>query len=224
MKTHNKNIAKVIVIFLLIGLIGTFTHCVPQATKEVGDGAYQSNTPTNTTKDEGQEIAETEVSIGVKNHEQILQSMSAVTGIDAFSNTSIMSIYRQVETTLPTENDVKVYTTTSQIAVTKLAAEFCFQLTTTTYATQRMAIWPTLNLTALSGTAFNVANEKAFIADTVRVFWGNMLTQEEFDIANNEMMTLINNLIANQNTAAATQRTVRGACTAALSSAYVTLL
>ncbi len=161
---------------------------------------------------------------GVKNHEQILHSMGAVTRIDPYSNNSIMNVYRQIESSLPTDNDIKVYTATQQVAVTKLAAEFCVALVSD--ATRRNAVWPVLATTfnQVSGTAFNAANERAFIDQTVNSFWGGVLTTEELNNAHTELGILINEIINNENTAVATQRTVRGVCMAARSSAYVTLL
>lgn len=228
MKMSNKNIFKVVLIVLLIGMIGTFTHCV-QVAKEIGDGGGSSSSSsfTNNTpppKSEGQIINETQVTTGVKNHEQILMTMGTVTGIDPFGNNSIMNIYRQVETSLPTDNDIKIYSATQQVAVTKLAAEFCNALTTTTYATQRATVWPGLNLATVSGTMFNAQNEAAFIQNTINSFWGGVLSSDELIMAKNELSLLIDDLINNENSATATQRTVRGVCTAALSSAYVTLL
>lgn len=226
MKTNNKVIVKVVVILLLMGLITTFTHCVPHSSNEVGNGSTNSTytPPAGDDKDEGQIINEIQVTTGIKNHEQLLHSMGAVTGIDPYTNNNIMQIYRQVESTLPTENDVKLFSSTQQVAVTKLAAEFCFQLTTGTFAAQRMAVWPSLQFTAISGTAFNAANETAFIKDTITSLWGGMLSTEEYNMASNEFKILIDEIINNENTTAATQRTVRGVCTAALSSAYITLL
>lgn len=38
MKMNKKIAIKLTVIALLLGIIGTFTHCVPQIAKEIGDG------------------------------------------------------------------------------------------------------------------------------------------------------------------------------------------
>jgi hypothetical protein len=229
MKKNNIIIFKLVLIALLIAMIATFTHCVPQSANEVGNGSMGEPHSTSYTgppapKDEGQIINAIQVSTGVKNHEQILHTMGAVTGIDPYTNNSIIGIYRQVATSLPTENDIKVFSATQQVAITKLAAEFCFHLTQGNYATQRAAIWPGLNLSVASGTAFNEVNELVFIDQTINAFWGGVLSDEELDVARQELSMLIEQLISDQNTAAATQRTVRGTCTAALSSAYVTLL
>lgn len=224
MKMNSKLAVKLTAIALLSGLIFTFTHCVPQTAKEVGDGGSSYTSSTISTpagpKDEGQIINEIQVTTGVKNHEQILHTMAAVTGIDPFSNTGIMGVYRQVESSLPTDNDIKVYTSTQQVAVTKLAAEFCFVLSNDT--TRRAVIWPGFNFGAVANTAF--ANRAQFIDQTIDAFWGPLLSQEEVDGAHEDLDALMTMLINGENTNGATQRTVRGICTSVLSSAYVILL
>lgn len=228
MKTNNKIIVKIVAILLLVGMIGTFTHCVPQIAKEIGNGGGSSHStyePTDAAPtDEGQIINQLQVTTGVKNHEQILHTMAALTGVDAFANGTLMNVYRQVEASLPTNNDIKVYTATQQVAVTKLAAEFCVALTAN--QTLRNNVWPVLATTfgQVSGTAFNANNEALFINQTINSFWGGVLSTEELTMAQVEFGRLIDELINNENTTGATQRTVRGVCMAALSSAYVTLL
>lgn len=231
MKMNKKIAVKLVAITLLLGLIGTFTHCVPQIAKEIGDGGGEERqtieTPAEEDKDEGQIINELQVTTGVKNFEQILHTMSAVTGIDPYSANagSIMTVYRQVESSLPTDNDIKVYTATQQVAVTKLAAEFCFLLTQNNFATQRLAVWPELVLNSQVQVAFNETNSLNFIDDTINAFWGGVLTQSEYDMAVAEFRDLILDLKgADTTSTAATGRVTRGVCTAALSSAYITLL
>lgn len=233
MKMSNKNIFKVVLIVMLIAMIGTFTHCVPQMAKEIGNGggsstnnSYSNNAP----KDEGQIINEIQVTTGIKNHEQILHTMGAVTGIDPFSNNGIINIYRQVELSLPTDNDIKVFSSTQQVAVTKLAAEFCQVLVGDT--AKRAAIWPGQNFGGNPNTS--LANRTQFIDQTINAFWGPMLTAEELDLAHDDLNALITMLNTQQPSdpgppivnypAPTTANTIRGVCTAVLSSAYVTLI
>lgn len=228
MKMNNKIVVKIVAILLLVGLIGTFTHCVPQMAKEVGNGGGSSTStfePTDAEPtDEGQMINQLQVTTGVKNHEQILHTMAAVTGVNAFANGTLMGVYRQVESSLPTDNDIKVYTATQQVAVTKLAAEFCVALAAN--QSLRNNVWPVMivNYNQASGVAFNALNEALFIDQTINAFWGGVLSAEELTTARAELGILVDELINNENTTVATQRTVRGVCMAALSSAYVTLL
>lgn len=220
MKMNNKNIFKVAVILLLIGMIGTFTHCGVQMAKEVGDGggssSYSSN-GSNTPKNEGQIINETQVTTGMKNHEQILQTMGAVTGIDPFTVNSIMTAYRGVEMSLPTDNDIKVFSSTQQVAITKLAAAFCETLSNDT--TRRANLWTGVNFG--QAPAQGLANRTLFINQTLTAFWGplDMHSTDEIEAAHDDLDDLITML-----SPTGTRNTVKGVCTAVLSSAYVTLI
>ncbi len=233
MKMSNKNIFKIVLIVMLIGMIGAFTHCVPQMAKEIGNGGGSSNSSysgNNTPKNEGQIINEIQVTTGIKNHEQILHTMGAVTGIDPYSNNGIMNIYRQVELSLPTDNDIKIFSSTQQVAVTKLAAEFCQVLVND--GTRRALIWPGQNFGGNPATS--LANRTVFIDQTISAFWGPMLSDEELELAHEDMNALINMLSTQQPPepapstvtypAPTTINTIRGVCTAALSSAYITLI
>jgi hypothetical protein len=223
MKISDKVIVKLVAIFLLVAMVVTFTQCVPQAANEIGDGAstttYSPPHPT-APKAEAQIINEIQVDTGVKNHEQILHTMGVLTGIDPFSNNGIMNVYRQVEMSLPTDNDIKVFSSTQQVAITKLAAEFCFVLSGN--GTLRSNIWPGFQFGQSANSAFR--DRPLFIDQTIEAFWGPMLSAEELDVAHEDLDALITILINNQNNTTATTRTVRGVCTAVLSSSYVTLL
>lgn len=228
MKMNNKIVVKLVAIALLSGMIVTFTHCVPQTAKEVGDGGGFQNTKSTIStpaapKDEGQIINELQVTTGVKNHEQILHTMGVVTGIDPFSENDIMNVYNQVTSSLPTNNDIKVYTSTQQVAVSKLAAEFCFQLSLADYANQRSRIW-SLNLGSPSDNALNAQGREIFIEDTIQGLWGGMVSDDERNMAHFEFNNLIDAAMDNANSTANTQRAFRAVCTAALSSAYITIL
>jgi hypothetical protein len=228
MKMNNKIIVKLVAIALLSGMIVTFTHCVPQGAKEVGDGGSFKNTkqtistPTKP-KDEGQIINEIQVTTGIKNHEQILHTMGVVTGIDPYAVNDIMNVYNQVSSSMPTDNDIKVYTSTQQVAVSKLAAEFCFKLSETGFAAQRLQIWR-LNLASASNTALSVQGRDDLIEDTIQGLWGGMISDEERNMVQVEFNNLIDAAIDGTNSTANTQRAFRAVCTAALSSAYITLL
>lgn len=233
MKMNNKNIFKVVIIVMLVGMIGTFTHCVPQIAKEIGNGGGSSSNSTLNNpppKSEGQIINEIQVTTGIKNHEQILHTMGAVTRIDPFSNSDIMKIYRQVELSLPTDNDIKVFSSTQQVAVTKLAAEFCQVLVNDTV--KRADIWPMQNFGG--SPAVSLTNRTLFIDQTIAAFWGPMLTAEELETAHEDLNALITMLNTQQPSlpgppvinypAPTTINTIRGVCTAVLSSAYITLI
>jgi hypothetical protein len=226
MKTNHKIAIKLTSIALLLSMIIGFTHCVPQTSTEVGNGGSKGedkvkNKPENPANKEARILSELQVTTGVRNFEQILYTMSALTGLDPLV---VRNVYREVVTSLPTDNDIKVFTATQQIAITKLAAEFCYQLSRSNYDTQRNAIFPGLNLNAVPNQALNPANREIFIDQIIQGFWGGMVSHEEADLAHDELGRLIDEAINGNNNATATQRAFRAACTASLSSAYVTFL
>lgn len=229
MKTNHKIAIKLTSIALLLSMIIGFTHCVPQTSTEVGTGGSKGedkvkNKPENPANKEARLLNELQVTTGVRNFEQILHTMSALTGLDPQVARDTLRVYREVVTSLPTDNDIKVFTATQQIAITKLAAEFCYQLSRGDYAPQRNAIFPGLNLNAVPNQALNPANREIFIDQIIQGFWGGMVSHEEADLAHDELGRLIDEAINGNNNAAATQRAFRAACTASLSSAYVTFL
>lgn len=64
------------------------------------------------------------IDVGVKNFEQILISMSETTGVSAADN-GIQSLYKEITIQLPGDNNIKSFLPANQVAITKLAAEFC---------------------------------------------------------------------------------------------------
>jgi hypothetical protein len=213
-KMNQKTAIKFSVMILLTAVVFTFTHCVTETANE-------------TPKEGGsaQNLFTTEA--GSKNEEQILNSMGSVTGINPFAVDSIMTVYRQVEQSLPTDSDIKNLSSTQQAAVTKLAAEFCFALSHDDAA--RSAIWPDMNFEADYDTFFSAPNKEVFIQNMMTTFWGPGQTNEELHGTYQQLNDLITTLKDNlqdppQKTTTATLRAVQGACTFALSSAYVTLL
>ncbi|MBA2404556.1 MAG: hypothetical protein H0V66_07285 [Bdellovibrionales bacterium] len=232
MKTNQKLIVKLITLGLLVSLVGVFTQCVPTNTKQIGGSSSNSFTPPplDNDQDEGQQINNLQVSEGIKSHEQILHTMSALTGVPA-TNASVKNVYDQVATTLPTDNDIKVFLPPHQLAITKLAAEFCKVLVDTTAVplgkpvTPRAAIWPGFNFGALHAVALDPAGRDTMIEQTIEAFWGGMSTPAETSAAIMEFNQLIDDLLVNEpNSTNTTRNVVKGVCTSALSSAYVTLL
>ena len=237
MKMNNKIATKVTVILMLLGLIVTFTHCMPENSVQVGNSGseeshYEVPTPP---KNEEQELNETQVTVGIKNHEQILQTMASLTGIDPYLPvySRVLAVYTQVTLSLPTDNDVKVFSPTHQIAVTKLAAEFCDNLveggfngnTRVLDTALRSAVWPTIEFGSAPSVALTPAKQKIAVSNVIDAFWLDMLEEEELTMAKNDLTLLLNDLIQletdNRNL---TLKAMKGLCTATLSSAHVILL
>lgn len=234
MKTNHKLKVKLISLGLLVLMVGVFTQCVATNTSQVG-GSSSNNSytppPLNNDQDEGQVINQAQVSEGIKSHEQILNTMSELTGV-SIMNGSVQTIYNQVATTLPTDNDIKVFLPPHQLAITKLAAEFCKVLVDTTTiptgktVSLRAAIWPTFNFNALPIDALNGASRDALIDDVLEAFWGDIVPADEKMLAAQELNRLVEDLKAGetQNTSVITRNVVKGVCTSVLASAHVTLL
>lgn len=233
MKTNHKLIIKLISIALLIALVGMFTQCVPSNTKQIGNSSNNSYVPPplgSGDLDEGQTINASLVSEGIKSHEQILNTMSEITGV-SITNGSVKSVYDQVVTSLPTDNDVKVFLPPHQLAITKLAAEFCKVLVDTSSipagkpVALRSIIWPTLNFNGVPSASLAMASRDVLIDEVIEVFWGGIVTSEEKSLATDDLHQLIDDLLLNEaNTATTTRNVVKGVCTTVLASAHVTLL
>lgn len=225
----NKNIIFKIVIFVLLAvMLGTFTHCISNAPVSGGgsSGSHSNSVLTPPTPEE--EINQAQVAVGIKDREQLLNSYSVLTGISTM-NTNVQGVYSQVEATLPTDNQVKVFLASNQVAVMRLAAEFCTLVVDNdainAVPTNRATIWPGFNFN-LTLNSFDTAQRQAIIDGMISAFWGDgMLTQEELAQAEDEFLTLMQDLTAAEpNTAASTRKVIKGACTAALASAYVILI
>lgn len=226
MKTNHRLIVKLVTLGLLISLVGVFTQCVANNTKQVG-GSNSNNSytpgPLDNDQDEGQEINAALVSEGIKSHEQILNTMSTLTGVSV-TNNNVRTVYNQVATTLPTDNDIKVFLPPHQLAVTRLAAEFCQAMVEST--TLRVVVWPNFPFTALPATALSAANTDELIENVIDAFWGDIVPAAEKSDAKAELEQLVEDLQVGESTATATttRNVVKGVCTAVLSSAHVTLL
>lgn len=228
MKTNHRLIVKLVCVALLVILVGTFTQCVATNTDQIGYSSSSNNSSSGGNvippKDQGQVINNTEVAEGIKSHEQIFYTMSALTTVPV-TNNEVRNVYNQVSTSLPTDNDLKVFLPPHQLAITKLAAEFCNSLVEN--ATLRINIWPTytsFTRTPAQG-SLSPQNRALIIQDVLQAFWGGVITEAELYAAEDEMDLLMTELLAGENTndAAVTRNVIKGVCTVALSSAHVTL-
>ena len=147
-------------------------------------------------------------------------------------NGSVKAVYDQVATSLPTDNDLKVFLPPHQLAITKLAAEFCKVLVDTSTVPRgqlvllRSVIWPTINFTAIPSVSLSMANRDVIIENVIEAFWGGVITVDEKSMAEQDLHQLIEDLLQgeNLNQATTTRNVIKGVCTVVLSSAHVTLL
>lgn len=216
---------KILVLFLLALMLVGFNNCVPEAPTQqksamnLPSGEHLPPPP----KTEGAVLVAMQLSTGVKSFEQILHTMSTLTGVPV-SHSNIKSTYAQVVESLPTDNNAKTFITSHQVAVTKLAAEFCHVLTDN--AALREQIWPGFNFgLALRNGAFTAENQRFIILSAIDAFW-IIATESEKEKALEELLPLFESLIEGEatNSTTVTRNVTKGVCTAILSSAHVTLL
>lgn len=226
---------KLAIIGLLTLMVGTFTHCV-QNTPLGGSNASSSSrnpssTPTAQTPE--QVLNQAQLDMGIRNFEQINYTFSELTGVPVSTN-AINNTFNAVTSTLPTGNDAKVLQASNQVAVTRLASEYCNQLITVgTFNANRNTLFGA----GLFSTSYNnltSAQVQSFVNQTTNAFWGQgTIDQVELDAARDELLMLFSeigdaesatNKASTNITSGATSKSVRAVCTAALSSAYVIMM
>lgn len=173
------------------------------------------NTPVTNT-----ELATLEV--GVKNFEQINVTMSQLTGVP-LTDTAIVTVFNDIAIQLPSDNNVKSFLPSMQVAITKLATEYCDRLVETD--AYRIKIWTTINFGQGPNLTLTSANKATMISQTVERFLGPIDTAL-VDSSKAELLSLYDILIAGESTTSnlTTRKVIKGICVASLSSAYVTLL
>lgn len=222
---------KFLIIALLALMIGTFTHCVQNApTGGSSSSGSSSRTPSGTTaKTPEQVINEAQVEVGMKNFEQINYTFSELTGVPV-STGAINTTYTSVEATLPTENAVKVLQSSNQVAITRLAAEYCNQLITVgAFSANRNTLFgATIFATVYNSLSANQVN--SFVNQTTNAFWGEgVIDPVELAEARAELLDLFRDIAdmdtaQNRATTNVTLKATRAVCAAALSSSYVTVM
>ncbi|MFT6070658.1 MAG: hypothetical protein ACJAT2_001380 [Bacteriovoracaceae bacterium] len=219
----------------LLVLLLSFNHCVlqPKASKKPADGSSTNQQQTNTSGNTGNtdpvdpvdppNIVLEEVDVGVKNFEQVLETMSVLTGVDANTN-SISNTYEDLKTQLPTNNDIKTFLPAHQVAVTKLAAEYCDELVDD--SNLRGSVWPGFNFGGTPTNSLNPNGRAAVINQAIDKFWGlGTVSAADKNAAIVELQILMADLIVGEaNNSATTRTVVKGVCIATLATARVTLL
>lgn len=165
-----KNLARWGSISSLLFLAIVFTQCIPSTPKKLSSSNY---TQVEVSSPGGLEQAEAEApSVGVKDADRILYSMSAVTGVAPTTN-NIRNAFSDLSTQLPINSRLESLTDNQMVAVTKLAAEFCNELVNS--SAMRQAIWPNVDFSRPWNNANAFPNQTKrgdFIATTLETFWG----------------------------------------------------
>lgn len=162
------------------------------------------------------------IDVGVKNFEQILVSMSEATGVSA-ADTGIQSLYKELSVQLPGDNNIKNFLPANQVAITKLAAEFCEKLVES--QDLRVVVWPTINFSQSPTQVFNPTNKQLIITQAINRFLPPMETNEQ-TVTYNELSKLFDELLTGENLGSnvTTKKIVKGMCISTLASAHATFL
>lgn len=171
---------------------------------------------------EVKEVAALTSAVGIKNFRQINATMSALTTIPT-TNAVVAPVYAQLTTQLPDGNDIRTFLPSHQVAIAKLAVEYCDQMVVTPTAVA--VVLPGIALNQTPATALNTAGRDAINKALIGRFWGSGRSDIP-DMAESlaTLSKLTDELLAgkNLNNAALTPNIVKGLCTAVLSSGPVT--
>lgn len=217
---------KFIMVTSLLTLSFVFTQCIVEDEIQYFPSSSNGNGISDSLPD-GTESAVSDPlivnsSISIKNFEQINASMSVLTGIptDDVDNT-----FDDVKSLLPTTNNVETYGQHVQVAVMKLASEYCHRSVDNSNA--RQAIWPMVDFGRSPASEFaNDGSKLAMINATIERFWGpGLQTGMNRDEAADELLDMFNELETGENNNSTTTRNlVKAVCTATLSSIHVITL
>lgn len=162
------------------------------------------------------------IDVGVKNFEQILVSMSEATGVNASDN-GIQTLYKELTIQLPGDNNIKSFLPANQVAITKLAAEFCEKMVESQEL--RAVVWPTINFGQSPTTVFTASNKQLIITQAINRFLPPMETNQ-MTLTYNELSKLFDELLTGETLGSnvTTKKVVKGMCISTLASAHATFL
>ena len=240
MKLNKRHLSLSLTVFSLAIVLVTFNHCGLDSLTKVKVNKKLSLNQSSTgvphssddvegggdTTDPGEDEAEIvmqEVYVGVKSFEEIYMTMSVLTGV-APNKDNVDNVYADITVQLPSDNDIKSFISVNQVAITKLAAEYCHELVDD--GSLRSMIWPTTNFGESAATALVGAKKDRIIDDAIKALWqvadANLF---EYNMERAELSLLIDELRAGEaNNSTTTRNVIKSTCTAILSSAHVTML
>ncbi len=171
----------------------------------------------------GNEVNALVVHVGVRNFQAINYTMSTLTGIPT-TNAAVAATYADQNSALPTETDVKSFVGSSQVAVFKLAVEYCNALMTDN--TKATAFFGATNINDTPANVFTAAGTKAISETLITKLWGaNLSTLPPLDQSSGILSQLIKDLLTGKDNGnkAVTTGVLVGACTTVLGAAPVTI-
>jgi hypothetical protein len=168
------------------------------------------------------DVSRLKATVGIKNFAQINATMSTLTTIPT-TNRVVAPVYAQLATQLPDGNDIRTFLASHQVAIGKLAVEYCDVMVDTPAAAS--VVLPGIALNVAPATALNAAGREAINKALITRFWGTGMSGiPDMGESLGTLSKLTDELLAgkNVNTAALTPSVVKGLCTAVLSSGPVT--
>lgn len=179
-----------------------------------GDGKEETVKTENLTLED---IRNAKIAFGIRDFNQINATMQVLTTVEP--NNTIEVQFGELGTQMPESNDAKAFLASHQVAISKLAVEYCDVLLND--GTKRSEMFPGINFNTNPNNAFNEDSKKQFAMQLVNQFWGTGLDNKPADGMLEETISqLIDEIKTGEtNNAAGTLDVSKGACTAVLASA-----
>jgi hypothetical protein len=167
---------------------------------------------------------------GMKLYDQIYDTMAATTGVDP-NNGNLRRIFGELRQQLPNSTEAQSFLGSHQVAISKLALEFCDLMTENQQARNNFfGTMPAFEFNAPVLTAFSDQGKKDLIINKVieRIIGNNVSFQPSQTELQGELNSLVNDLIQPCSTgmqcdAVRTRAIVKATCAAVLASAATTM-
>ncbi|MEZ4744166.1 MAG: hypothetical protein R3B45_17235 [Bdellovibrionota bacterium] len=170
-----------------------------------------------------QSIADNNVDVGLKNFLQINATFSILTDVK-LDNQNIIDTFDDVKLQLPTDNDIKSFSPSIQVAISKLATQYCYTLISD--VSLRTKIIPGFDFTANVSDAFSSTSQDIIINALFKKFWIDEKGGPDQKTAKATLLTLLSELKKGEESGGATKTAAiaTGLCTAVLASSATTFL
>ena len=155
-----------------------------------------------------------EPDLGIRTFSQINDTMASLTGIDANQNT-VLAAFTELRGTLPPSSDLLSFAAAQQIAIQRLATDYCGAV-----------VLDNANCSGFFGACTIDGNAKGQVGNTLydRFIGNNLANQPDRAAVRTELVRMIDDLgCANGCNGAAAETALQATCAAVLSSAAVTL-
>lgn len=164
-----------------------------------------------------------QVDLGMRNYMQIYISFSILTGVP-ISNEKVNVAFEAVKDQLPSSNNLKTFSSSSQVAIVKLASAFCDVLIDD--ASLRDDKLKGFNFNGNVSTSLNDSGKEMLISGLTRSFWTETMSSADINEDKKELLLLLNDLIKNFENEDIKQTIAisKGVCAAALSSSSMVFM